>query len=134
MNHFFRVALLALPTMLAAPVAQAQHDTHEPRAGAALTESSIGTVDFQTSCKPTVREIFNRGVSLLHSFWFAQARAAFEEALRVDPNCAIAHWGVALTHWGNPFGGLRTPETIALGKAATDKGQTSGAPTPRERG
>jgi hypothetical protein len=54
--------------------------------------------------------------------------------LKTDPACAIAYWGIALTHWGNPFAGLRSPQAIAAGKAAIDKGQTTGSPTPREKG
>src|SRR5262249_27599780 len=46
---------------------------------------------------------------------------------------AIAYWGIALTYWGNPFAGLRQPQAIASGKAAIEKGQSTGSPTPRER-
>jgi tetratricopeptide (TPR) repeat protein len=109
----------------------AQHDHPTPHI---MTTKMIGTVDFQTSCKPTVKADFNRAVALLHSFWFAESRTMFEEVLKNDPTCAIASWGIALTHWGNPFAGLRTPQTIAAGKAAIDKGLTIGSPTPREKG
>lgn len=117
---------LAMPTL-----SWAQHDHPTPHV---MTTKMIGTVDFQTSCQPTVREDFNRAVALLHSFWFAQSRTMFEEVLKRDATCAIASWGIALTHWGNPFGGLRAPQTIAAGKAAIDKGLTIGSPTPREKG
>ena len=53
---------------------------------------------------------------------------------RPIPSCAIAYWGIALTHWGNPFAGLRSAQAIAAGKAAIDKGQATGSPTPREKG
>ena len=46
----------------------------------------------------------------------------------------MAYWGIALTHWGNPFAGLRSPQAIAAGKAAIEKGQATGSPTPREKG
>jgi hypothetical protein len=46
----------------------------------------------------------------------------------------MAYWGIALTHWGNPFAGLRSAQAIAAGKAAIEKGQTTGSPTPREKG
>jgi Tfp pilus assembly protein PilF len=119
--------------MLASASAQAQQEDHDHEPDSAFATSSIGTVEFQTSCKPAAKDIFNRGVGLLHSFWFVQSRESFEEVLRVDPQCAIAYWGIALTHWGNPFAGLRAPATIALGKAATDKAESTGSPTPRER-
>jgi tetratricopeptide (TPR) repeat protein len=106
------------------------HD-HEPKT---LTTADLGTVSFETSCKPAVAVAFNRGVSLLHSFWFARSRATFEEVLKTDPDCAIAHWGIALTQWGNPFAGLRATTTIEAGKKATDKAQATGRPSARERG
>jgi tetratricopeptide (TPR) repeat protein len=111
-------------------LASAQHEHPAPQV---MTTKMIGTVDFQTSCKPAVKDDFNRAVALLHSFWFAESRTMFEEVLKADPNCAISYWGIALTHWGNPFGGLRAAQTIANGKAAIDKGQTTGSPTAREK-
>ncbi len=111
-------------------LAWAQHEHPTPQV---MTTKMIGTVDFQTSCKPAVKDDFNRAVALLHSFWFAESRAMFEEVLKADPNCAIAYWGIALTHWGNPFGGQRAPQTIANGKAAIDKGLATGSPTAREK-
>ncbi|HEX2494841.1 MAG TPA: hypothetical protein VHK24_13805 [Steroidobacter sp.] len=113
---------------LQAPV-YAQHE-HAP-AGADQVGSA--SVNFQTSCAPTVRADFNRAVALLHSFWFAQAIAAFNGVLEKDATCAIAHWGVALSHWGNPFAGLRAPQQIELGRAAIEKAQATGTPTARER-
>src|SRR5262245_7477363 len=95
--------------------------------------SNVGAVTFDTSCSPAVKDAFNHAVAELHSFWFPEARAGFEGVLKTDPNCAIAYWGIALTYWGNPFAGLRAPQDIANGKAAIEKGQSTGSPTPRER-
>lgn len=132
MKHIIRTAPWTF-ALLASFAANAQHENHDHSA-AALTTSAIGTTEFQTSCKPAVKDTFNTAVSLLHSFWFPESRAAFEDVLKADPDCAIAYWGIALTHWGNPFSGLRSQQTIAVGKAAIDKGQATGKPTPRERG
>lgn len=123
------IAVVAL--CLVCPPAFAQHESH---GGGALSEAQVGTVDFQTSCSPAVKADMNRAVALLHSFWFPEARQQFEAIAAKDPACAIAHWGVALTYWGNPFGGLRTAQTIASAKAAIAKGQTAGAPSRREKG
>ena len=128
-----RSASWALALLSASFTTQAQHAGHDHPA-AALGTSAIGTTEFETSCKPAVKDAFNRGVSLLHSFWFGESRGVFEDVLKTDPDCAIAYWGIALTHWGNPFSGLRSQQTIAIGKAATDKAQSTGKPTPRERG
>ena len=128
-NRFAALASsVTLCTVLAAAPAYAQHEHHE-----GMAPKDIGTVDFTTSCNPSTKTKFNEAVALLHSFWFAESRAVFESVLKDDPNCAIAHWGIALTHWGNPFAGLRQPQTIAAGKAAIDKGLATGNPTPREK-
>jgi tetratricopeptide (TPR) repeat protein len=124
-------AIVTLAACLVCPPAFAQHETH---GGGALSTEQVGTVDFQTSCSPAVKADMNRAVALLHSFWFPEARQEFEAVAAKDPSCAIAHWGVALTYWGNPFGGLRTAQTIASAKAAIAKGQTTGSPSRREKG
>jgi hypothetical protein len=124
------LALLAILCTVAAPVF-AQHEDHGV---GGLTAAQVGTVDFQTSCNPSLKADMNRAVALLHSFWFPEARQQFEAIGAKDPACAMAHWGVALTHWGNPFGGLRTPQTIAAGKAAIAKAQATGQPSRREKG
>lgn len=119
-------SLLAIP----APArAQGEDHSHHGTPGTA-----VGTVNFETSCKPAVKDAFNHAVAELHSFWFPEARAGFEGVLKTDPDCAMAYWGIALTHWGNPFGGLRSAQAIAAGKAAIEKGQSTGSPTPREKG
>ena len=124
------VRIAAVMCLLSAP-AVAQHESH---GGGPLPVDQVGAVDFQTSCSTAVKADFNSAVAQLHSFWFPEARKAFEGILAKDPNCAMALWGVALTHWGNPFGGLRTPQTIATGKAAIEKAQATGTPTRREKG
>jgi hypothetical protein len=124
---------MAVLALIAAPgVALAQADDHSQHNMASM--SDVGTVSFETSCAPAVKAPFNRAVAELHSFWFPEARAGFEGVLKTDPSCAIAYWGIALTYWGNPFAGLRAPQAITAGKAAIDKGQATGSPTPREKG
>jgi tetratricopeptide (TPR) repeat protein len=111
-----------------AQAAQEQHDQHGP------SPNQVGTVAFETSCAPAVQADFNRAVALLHSFWFPEAIAVFEGVLKSDPNCAIAYWGIAVSRWGNPFAGQRTPSALTQGKLDIDQGLTTGSPTPREKG
>jgi hypothetical protein len=127
MKPFIALAV-SLILILSVP-ASAQHEHAAPGADQVGSDS----VSFLTSCAPALRQDFNRAVALLHSFWFAQAIAAFDGVAAKDPSCAIAHWGVALSRWGNPFAGLRSPQQIELGRAAIQRAQTTGKPTPRER-
>jgi hypothetical protein len=123
--------LTAASVIMCAPRAFAQHEEH-----GAMSPDAIGraSVKFKTSCAAVVKDDFNKGVALLHSFWFSEAIKTFDSILARDPNCAMAHWGIALSHWGNPFGGLKQGRTIELTKASIDKARKTGSPTPRERG
>jgi peroxiredoxin len=38
---------------------------------------------------------FDQGVTLLHSFWFYEAERSFRWCLKLDPDCAMAYWGLA---------------------------------------
>jgi tetratricopeptide (TPR) repeat protein len=105
---------------------------HEHPASAAAPEK-LGMVAFETSCAPAVRDDFNRAVALLHSFEFRPAMEGFTRVLERDNACAIAYWGIALCHWGNPFGGVKTGPALERGLAAAQKGLSTGSPTPRER-
>ena len=129
-----RLAIVAwLCSFVAVPgSALAQTEDHSQHGGAA--SSGVGTVAFETSCAPAVKDAFNHAVAELHSFWFPEARAGFEGVLKSDPVVRDRLLGIALTHWGNPFAGLRSPQAIAAGKAAIEKGQATGSPTPREKG
>lgn len=57
----------------------------------------FGEVSFSLSCDYSVRESFDLAVSLLHSFEYAEAEKAFVKVIDVDPNCAMAYWGVAMS-------------------------------------
>jgi tetratricopeptide (TPR) repeat protein len=73
---------------------------------------------------------------MLHSFWFEEAEATFAEVLRLDPNCAMAHWGTAMTMWGNPMTRAAPPDVrVEAAQAALAAAEAlSGSITPRERG
>jgi tetratricopeptide (TPR) repeat protein len=82
-----------------------------------LTEDEIGSVHFTTSCSKTIEGDFNRAVALLHSFQYEQARHAFEKIFSLDSNCAMAQWGVAMSH----YHGLWDNGDAAAGRQALQK-------------
>lgn len=59
----------------------------------------LGTVHFPISCTESVQKTFARGVALLHSFWYGEARKQFLQVATEDPHCAMARWGVAMSYW-----------------------------------
>ena len=98
----------------------------------AQQDEKLGKVVFPTSCDPNVQAEFDRGVAMLHSYWFLIARRTFEGILKQDPNCAMAYWGVAMDFLGNT---LATTPTRADAQAAWDaleKARATGAKTQRE--
>jgi hypothetical protein len=99
----------------------------------AHTAPAVGTVHFATSCAPSVQAEFDRGVALLHSFWFSAAIESFNTVRTGDPRCVMAQWGIAMSWWGNPFGGFRSAQALAAGLAATDAAIASGLGTDREK-
>jgi tetratricopeptide (TPR) repeat protein len=64
-----------------------------------LTTDQLGTVHFPVSCKEAVQKPFERGVALLHSFWYEEAEKEFQEIAKDDPQCAMAHWGISMSIW-----------------------------------
>lgn len=98
----------------------AQEHHHE------LSAEEVGSVQFATSCSKTVELSFNRAVALLHSFQYEQAREAFNEISKKDPSCAMAQWGVAMTHY---HGLWRNGDTSA-GRLALKNAQQIAASNP----
>lgn len=96
-------------------------------------EGKLGKVTFPTSCDPKVQAQFERGVAMLHSYWFIQARKTFEAVLQQDPNCAMAYWGIALDLLGNSLVGPPPLKTLQAAWQALEKARAIGAKTQRER-
>ncbi|OLC32401.1 MAG: hypothetical protein AUH81_16285 [Candidatus Rokubacteria bacterium 13_1_40CM_4_69_5] len=103
-----------------------------PRPGLAQ-QDKLGKVTFPTSCDARVQTQFERGVAMLHSYWFTEARKAFDAIIQQDPTCAMAYWGLAVNYLGNS---LAAPPAVKDSAAAGDvleKARTVGAKTQRER-
>ncbi|HLW35568.1 MAG TPA: hypothetical protein VKS98_07905 [Chthoniobacterales bacterium] len=92
-----------------------------------------GKVDFQVSCKQAAQPEFTRGVALLHSFFYEEARRAFASVAEQDPECAMAQWGIAMTWW-HPIWTPPTPDEMSAGKAAIERAIKIGGKTERESG
>jgi tetratricopeptide (TPR) repeat protein len=96
-------------------------------------EEKLGALSFPTSCDPKVQAEFERGVAMIHSYWFLIARRVFEGVLQQDPNCAIAHWGIALDYLGNSLVGPPLKAQADAAWETLEKARAIGAKTQRER-
>jgi hypothetical protein len=94
----------------------------------------LGKVVFPVSCTAQARQHFEQAMAVLHSFWWEEGDAAFNRVLAADPACAMAHWGLAMNAWGNPFAGGPTGDNLTRGAEAARKASSLRAGTPRERG
>lgn len=97
----------------------------------------VGAVAFETSAgSPEAQAHFLRGVAILHSFGWKQAREAFHEAQVADPGFAMAYWGESLTY-NHPLIGewdRETPQAVLRNLGDTRAERLAAAPTERERG
>ncbi|HEX5491594.1 MAG TPA: tetratricopeptide repeat protein [Candidatus Udaeobacter sp.] len=93
----------------------------------------VGKVTFPITCAAEVQSDFARGVALLHSFFYEEARRVFTSVAERDPNCAMAQWGIAMTWW-HPIWTPPTPDEMQAGKAAIEKAMSMKARSDRERG
>ena len=117
----FAIAATAVTVLSLVQPAMAQSD-----------DSKLGTVNFETSCNPEAQKLFNRAMLYQHSFWYRASQQVFEDALKADPECGIAYWGIALSLLWNPH--TSPPEkNLFEGAATIAKGKSVGAKTQRER-
>src|ERR1700736_4531667 len=93
----------------------------------------LGRVHFETSCTQEAQEKFDRGLAMVHSFFYPDSVQAFTEAAAADPQCAIAYWGIAISHRPNPMILPLTATILKNGLEAVEKGIAIGAKTERER-
>jgi hypothetical protein len=93
----------------------------------------LGTVSFPISCAPGVQEEFNRAVALLHSFAYSAAETAFRVVEEHDPRCAMAHWGIAMTHFHQLWDPPLPVSTILIGETEIRRAQVLGAGSGRDR-
>ena len=93
----------------------------------------VGNVTFSITCSADVQSDFARGVALLHSFFYEEARRIFTSVAERDAKCAMAQWGIAMTWW-HPIWTPPTPDEMRAGKAAIEKAMSLNTGSDRERG
>jgi len=91
----------------------------------------LGRVRFPVSCAAEAQRRFERGVALLHSFWYEKAGDAFKDAVTADSTCAMGYWGQAMAIL-HPLWTAPAPAELGAGLAVADRGLAL-AKTPRER-
>jgi len=124
------ITRLAAAALLAATPLAAQHDDHAHGSSplAATDVARLGRVEFANSGAAAAQPAFLRGMTLLHSFLFDEARASFREAETVDPGFAMAYWGEMASS-----GDSAAADSILRRLGPTPAARAAKAPTARER-
>lgn len=119
----FKQIILVLAFILVVPAAKASND--------------VGNISFPTSTQSAEAQAhFLRGATILHSFGWKQAIAAFQAAQAADPDFALAYWGESLcyNHPLLPEQDGETPRQVLNRLAPTLEGRLAKAPSAREEG
>jgi tetratricopeptide (TPR) repeat protein len=77
--------------------------------------SGIGNAHITITASPEAQAWFDQGLNLMHDFWDYESVKAFEQSVRVDPNCAMCWWGLAEAE------GFRNSDRQVFGKQALEK-------------
>ncbi len=98
-------------------------------------QNDLGRIDFPTSGSAVAQPAFLKGVLLMHSFEYDDAKEAFQEAQKADPGFAMAYWGEAMTYnhavWQQTAPDLAKAALVRL--APTAAARLAKAPTAREK-
>ena len=127
MSGLFRLQAI-LCGLLLSPLSLISQEIHSHSA-----PEKLGTVSFPISCAPGVQQEFNRGIALLHSFAYSAAESSFRAVEQQDPRCALAHWGIAMTHFHQLWDPRLSASTIPIGEAEIRQAQSIGGGSDRER-
>jgi tetratricopeptide (TPR) repeat protein len=104
----------------------------QPLLPARLLEGQGKTDMPVTTASEEARRFFNQGVAQMHSFWTTEAERSFLQAATLDPNMAMAYWGMALAAAGDyrpAFQLLRSP--YEGGRGNSPKPSPEGVDVPR---
>jgi tetratricopeptide (TPR) repeat protein len=127
-QRFARCLVAFAGAFFVAPFFGEAFGTEDAHAGHAL-----GKVNFPISCGPKAQAEFNRAVALLHHMTYPEARKAFEHVAQIDPQCAMAHWGVAMTLFQPLWPTRPSPNDLERGWAEVEQAKKLSPPTERER-
>jgi tetratricopeptide (TPR) repeat protein len=137
MTPKFRIYLFILGAFLIGAcdqqpqVAENSRDS-EPAQTADTYGEHLGAVDFPVSCNDQAQVFMTRGVSLLHHMTYMAAEKFFNDAIRADPDCVLAYWGVAMTYVHPLWPDLTSKKQFARAAELIATAESIGAKTPRE--
>lgn len=129
-----KMSLLKLPDMASLSLALifgCVNAAENPAQGHAGHE--LGKVYFSISCSAPAQTEFTRAISLLHHMTYLHARVVFEQVATLDPKCAMAQWGIAMTLFQPLWPTRPGPFALQRGWQAVQNAKALAPPTEREQ-
>ncbi|MBI2679159.1 MAG: hypothetical protein HYX28_10305 [Candidatus Koribacter versatilis] len=118
--------ILSALVLLLSSLGYSQHEHSAP-----LDLTKVGKVNMEISCTPAASAEFDRGLALLHNFWYLRAHETFLATAKLDPECAMAYWGDAMTY-NHPFWDAPSPAEEAAAWASVERAAAAKHQSPRE--
>ncbi|MGL4460908.1 MAG: hypothetical protein ACRDD1_15500 [Planctomycetia bacterium] len=118
-------ALTAMVVAVGASAAAARAD--EPRPSPPLFDGLGGYTRAVTTADPAARKYFDQGLMFLFAFNHDEAVRSFQEAARLDPTFAMAHWGVATANGPHINRPTMTPEQTQAAWTALQRAKANAA-------
>jgi hypothetical protein len=118
-------ALAIIAIALGAIFAVAIWDTRQREA--------LRQVHFEISCGAAIQRLFDRATARLHSMGYVEAERAYAAIAELEPDCAMAYWGVAMSRLKRPIAITPLPDDLRVARDALQKASAARLATPRER-
>ncbi|MBV8493359.1 MAG: hypothetical protein JO162_07755, partial [Alphaproteobacteria bacterium] len=121
--------ILIAGLLLASPLQPGARAATAPEAAG---DKISGEVNFPISCGPAAQTMFKKAVWTLHSFWYPEALKGFTDIAAAEPDCAMAYWGIAMSHW-YPLWYPPNAAALKAGSEAVEKAIAAQPKTDREK-
>src|SRR5215510_2582544 len=119
-THRFTITFLLLTALCVS--CGKQNEQAKPEASTPLFED-LGAYHRTVTANEQAQKYFDQGLRFIYGFNHDEAERAFREAARLDPNCAMAWWGVAYA-LGPNYNLPMAPEQNAQALEAVHKAQS----------
>ncbi len=97
MNRGSFAALAGLLLVTSPAIAQHEHEMASQATAPPPLYTDLGTWTHKITASPDAQKYFDQGLRLYYGFNHAEAIRAFQQAAKLDSNCAMAWWGVAVS-------------------------------------
>lgn len=126
-----RISLLLVVLFLGGGVALAQHHPSDKGEGAARLVDNLGGFSFPAAtANAEAQKFFDQGVILVYGFNHDEAARSFRRAAELDPQMALAHWGLAMSLGPNYNETTISPERLKAAHEVVLKGLALAAKAP----